>query len=40
MIPGVIDPISFVAIVVCKTLQHVLANLLVMMVVVMALSKR
>ena len=34
------DPVSFVVIVVCKTLQYVLANLLVMMVVIMALSKR
>ena len=34
------DPLTFVVIVVCKTLQYVLANLLVMMVVIMALSKR
>ena len=40
MIPGVFDPISFVVIVVCKTLQYVLANLLVLMVVILALSKR
>ena len=40
MIPGVIDPISFFVIVACKTLQYVLANLLVMMVVILAMSKR
>ena len=40
MIPGVIDPISFVVIVLCKTTQIVLANLLVMMVVILAISKR
>jgi len=34
------DPVSFVVIVLCKTAQYVLANLLVMMVVIMALSKR
>ena len=33
------DPVSFVVIVVCKTLQYVLANLLVMMVVIMAIRK-
>ena len=40
MIPDVIDPLSFVVIVVCKTLQYVLANLLVLMVVILAMSKR
>ena len=34
------DPVSFVVIVVCKTLQYVLANLLVLMVVILAISKR
>ena len=40
MIHGVIDPISFVVIVLCKTTQYVLANLLVLMVVMLAMSKR
>jgi len=34
------DPLTFVVIVVCKTLQYVLANLLVLMVVILAMSKR
>ncbi len=40
MILRVIDPISFVVIVLCKTLQYILANLLVLMVVMLAMSKR
>jgi hypothetical protein len=40
MIPGVIDPISFVVIVLCKTAQYVLANLLILMVAIIAMSKR
>ena len=40
MILRVIDPISFVVIVLCKTTQYVLANLLVMMVVMLAMTKR
>ena len=34
------DPVSFVVIVLCKTTQIVLANLLVMMVAILAISKR
>ncbi len=34
------DPLTFVVVVLCKTTQYVLANLLVMMVVILAMSKR
>lgn len=34
------DPLTFVVIVVCKTLEYVLCNLLIMMVIVIAMSKR
>ena len=34
------DPLTFIIVVLCKTTQYVLANLLVMMVVILALSKR
>ena len=34
------EPLTFVVIVVCKTLQYVLANLLVLLVVMLAMSKR
>jgi len=34
------DPVSFVAIVICKTLQHVIGCLLVWMIFAMAISKR
>jgi len=40
MILRVIDPISFVVVVLCKTTQYVLANALVMMVAILAMSKR
>ena len=34
------DLLTFVVVVLCKTTQYVLANLLVMMVVILAMSKR
>ena len=34
------EPFTFIVVVLCKTTQYVLANLLVMMVVLLAMSKR
>ena len=40
MILGMIDPLSFVVIMLCKTTQYVLANFLILMVAIVAKSKR
>ena len=34
------DPLTFIVVVLCKTTQYVLANALVMMVAILAMSKR
>ena len=34
------DPLTFLVVVICKTAQYVLANLLVLMVVMLAMTKR
>ncbi len=35
-----IDPLTFIVVVICKTLQHVIGCLLVWMIFAMAISKR
>ena len=40
MIPGVIDPISFVVIVICKTVQHLIASFLILMIFAIAVNRK
>jgi hypothetical protein len=40
MIPGVIDPISFVVIIVCKTLQNLIASILILMIFAIAVNRK
>jgi hypothetical protein len=35
-----IDPLTFIVVIICKTLQHVIGCLLVWMIFAMAISKR
>ena len=40
MILRVIDPISFVVIIVCKTLQHLIASFLILMIFAIAVNRK
>ena len=40
MILGVIDPISFVVIIVCKTLQNLIASFLILMIFAIAVNRK
>ena len=40
MILRVIDPLSFVVIVICKTFQHLIASILILMIFAIAVNRK